>query len=152
MEDKIINNRFDNVEYGTEGLRPGTISIHPKISDRYEESVSENIEDVYMWKKLQEQLYDLYKQSEFYEKYGEDNKKLEKRDVADVYYYFKHKLLDLDNYSIVQVFCAIAEFFDLNYKTLYNDIVSLEDKADLIETLVETHGLEKSFANAKRLF
>lgn len=169
MEDKIINNRFDNVEYGTEGLGPGQIVVSPAVADRYEESLSENIEDVYARKKLNDYLAELHKQSPFYEKYPDgaraevidedgntDNerivKKLEKKDIFDIYYYYKDKLMETGEYTIVQVFCAIAEFFDINYKTLYHDIVSLEDKAAILETLDETIGLRKNFAKSKKLF
>ena len=167
MEDKIINNRYDKIEYGTEGLGPGQITVNPAVADRYEESLSENIEDVYTRKKLFEKLAALHKESPFYEKYPDgdrvltetgdiDNerviKKLEKKDLQDVYCYYKNKLMEDNEYSIVQVFCTIAEFFDINYKTLYHDIASLEDKAAILETLDETMGLKKNFSRSKKLF
>ena len=48
LEDKIINNSYDAVEYGTESLKPTSISISPLVSDRYEESISENIDEVFL--------------------------------------------------------------------------------------------------------
>ena len=152
MVDKIINNSYDAVDYGQEALSQSPIAINPLVSDQYEEAISENIEDIYTRKKLYNQMSELYEASEFYEKYGQDCKKLEKADISNVYYTFKRQLLEKDDYNLVQVFTTIAEFFDLNYKTLYNDIISLEDKAEILEILRDMYGLESQFAKSKKLF
>lgn len=152
MIDKIINNSYNAVDYGQGALNQNPISINPLISDQYEESTSENIEDIYIRKKLYDQMNDLYMTSEFYEKYGQDCKKLEKADISNVYYTFKPLLLNIDHYNLVQVFTTIAEFFDINYKILYNDIISLEDKAEILEILRDMYGLETQFAKSKKLF
>ena len=152
LEDKIINNSYDAVEYGTESLKPTSISISPLVSDRYEESISENIDEVFLRKQLYEDVANIYENSKYFAKYGKEYKKLEKADVADIYYSFKNELKKTNDYNIVQIFCAIAEFFELNYKTLYNDIITIEDKAAILENLKETYGLEKEFAKSKRLF
>ena len=152
MVDKIINNSYDAVDYGQEALSQSPIAINPLVSDQYEEATSENIEDIYTRKNLYNQMSELYEASEFYEKYGQDCKKLEKADISNVYYTFKRQLLENDDYNLVQVFTTIAEFFDLNYKTLYNDIISLEDKAEILEILRDMYGLESQFAKSKKLF
>ena len=152
MVDKIINNSYDAVDYGQEALSQSPIAINPSVSDQYEEAISENIEDIYTRKNLYNQMSELYEASEFYEKYGQDCKKLEKADISNVYYTFKRQLLEKDDYNLVQVFTTIAEFFDLNYKTLYNDIISLEDKAEILEILRDMYGLESQFAKSKKLF
>ena len=152
LEDKIINNSYDAVDYGQEALNQSPIAISPLVSEQYEEAISENIEDVYTKKKMYNQMAELYEASEFYAKYGQDCKKLEKADISNVYYTFKHLLLEKDNYNLVQVFTTIAEFFELNYKTLYNDIISLEDKAEILEILRDMYGLDNQFAKSKKLF
>ena len=152
MVDKIINNSYDAVDYGQEALSQSPIAINPLVSEQYEEATSENIEDIYTRKNLYNQISELYEASEFYEKYGQDCKKLEKADISNVYYTFKRQLLEKDDYNLVQVFTTIAEFFDLNYKTLYNDIISLEDKAEILEILRDMYGLESQFAKSKKLF
>ena len=152
MVDKIINNSYDAVDYGQEALSQSPIAINPLVSDQYEEAISENIEDIYTRKNLYNQMSELYEASEFYEKYGQDCKKLEKADISNVYYTFKHQLLEKNDYNLVQIFTTIAEFFDLNYKTLYNDIISLEDKAEILEILRDMYGLESQFAKSKKLF
>ena len=88
----------------------------------------------------------------YFKKYGREAKKLEKRDISDIYYTFKDELKKKDSYSLVQIFCAIAEFFELNYKTLYNDIISLEDKSEILEALQESYGLESTLSSSKKLF
>ena len=152
MVDKIINNSYDAVDYGQEALSQSPIAINPLVSEQYEEATSDNIEDIYTRKKLYNQMSELYEASEFYEKYGQDCKKLEKADISNVYYTFKHQLLEKNDYNLVQIFTTIAEFFDLNYKTLYNDIISLEDKAEILEILRDMYGLESQFAKSKKLF
>ena len=152
MVDKIINNSYDAVDYGQEALSQSPIAINSLVSEQYEEATSENIEDIYTRKNLYNQMSELYEASEFYEKYGQDCKKLEKADISNVYYTFKRQLLEKDDYNLVQVFTTIAEFFDLNYKTLYNDIISLEDKAEILEILRDMYGLESQFAKSKKLF
>lgn len=152
LEDKIINNSFDNVEYGTEMSKTSGIAISPLVSDRYEESISDNIEDLYLRKRINEKLIVLYEHSPFYEKYGKE-KKLEKADIPEIYYTFKSELRKDNSYTLAQIFCAIAEFFELNYKTLYNDIISLEDKAEILENLRESYGLDNQMTSkSKRLF
>jgi len=54
--------------------------------------------------------------------------------------------------TLIKIFCAIAEFFDLNYKILYNDILTLEDKVKILDQLEKEYGLEKQFTKSKALF
>lgn len=152
MEDKIINNSYNAVDYGQEMLTQAPITINPLVSDQYEETTAESIEDLYVKRRLYNELLELYEASEFYEKYGQDCKKIDKCDISNVYYTFKSALLAKNDYNLVQIFTTIAEFFNLNYRTLYNDIVSLEDKAKILEILSDMYGLDSQFAKSKKLF
>ena len=152
IDDKIINNSYDNVDYGTERTSQSPISIDPAAESLYEENMTEHIEDLYTKKKLYEELHELYLNSPYFEKYKKNPKKVERADFFGIYYYFKDKLMENNEYNIVQIFCAIAEFFDFNYKTLYNEVITLGDKVVLLETLQEQFGLEKEFDNSIRLF
>lgn len=152
MEDKIFNSSFDNVEYGGERLTNAAISIDPAVSGKYEDSTSEDIESLYTERRMWEIMSALYTESEFYEKYKQEPKKIERRDFYRIYYYFKDKLVEYNEFNPVQIFCAIAEFFDMNYKTLYKDVISLEEKAKILEILEETKGLEKHVSPSKKLF
>jgi hypothetical protein len=152
VEDKIINNSYDSVDYGTGSMSQQAISISPLVEDMYAESTTERIDELYSNKKLMEELHDLYEESEYYNKYKKSTKKIERPDVFDMYHYFKKKLEEKSEYTAVQIFCAIAEFFDLNYKVLYNDIITLNDKVEILDVLQNQYGLEKEFIKSRRLF
>lgn len=174
LEDKIFENSFDKIEYGTERTTQASIQISPFVEKQYEESVSENIEEIYNRRRMMRLMYELYLNSEFFEKYGQKQhitqskdssvlnyddliynpvvKKIERCDLFKMYYYFKDALQKKHEFSIIQIFCTIAEFFDLNYKTLYNDILTLEDKVRILDHLEKEYGLDKHFAKSKALF
>ena len=153
LEDKIINNNYDNVDYSYDFTSYTPIAVSPLVSDRYEDALSEDISELYMRRHIYEDVAEIYEASPYFQKYGRETKKLEKRDVSDIYYTFKDELKKKHSYSLVQIFCAIAEFFELNYKTLYNDIISLEDKAEILEILQESYGLESTLSSSsKKLF
>ena len=152
LEDKIINNNYDNVDYSYDFTSSTPIAVNPLVADRYEDALSEDISEVYTRRRIYEDVSEIYEASPYFKKYGRESKKLEKRDISDIYYTFKDELKKKDSYSLVQIFCAIAEFFELNYKTLYNDIISLEDKAEILEILKETYGLESTLSSSKKLF
>jgi len=152
MEDKIFNSSFNNVEYGTDRTSQQEIFISPVVSDNYEENVSTNMEDVYIKREMMEQMEKFYEESEFYEKYGSEQKRIDRGDFFKIYYYFKDRFKQLDRYNAVQIFCTIAEFFELNYKLVYRDIITLEDKVEILDILEEQYGLDKPLQNSKRLF
>jgi hypothetical protein len=178
LEDKIFENSFDKVEYGVERTTQASIQISPFVEKQYEESVSENIDEIYTRRRLMQLMYELYLKSEFFDKYGQKQhvdaskdaskdsstlnyedlvynpvvKKVERGDLFKIYYHFKDELQKQHEFSIIQIFCTIAEFFDLNYKTLYNDILTLEDKVNILEHLEKEYGLDKHFARSKALF
>lgn len=154
MNDKIINNSYNAVDTPIDRTnKHSSISIDPLVSDRYEETTTENIDELLMRKRINIQLAELYEASPLYEKYGKECKKLDKEDAITAYYSFKKELAKLDDhYNIVQILCAIAEFFEMNYKSLYNDILTLEDKAAVLEALEESYGLEQKYAKSKKLF
>lgn len=152
MEDKIFNSNFDNVEYGTERSSQSSISIDPAAERYYEESMSENIEDLYTERRLRDIMSKIYNESEFKDKYSDIPKKIERRDMFKIYYYFKDELNKIGEFNIVQIFCAIAEFFDMNYRTLYKDVITLEDKAEILELIEEQNGIEKHVSKSKKLF
>lgn len=152
MENSVINNSFNLVEYGTESLKNTQISINPAISDIYEESTTSCIEDVYTRKKMESEILEMYEASDFYKKYGNEYKKIDRCDMSPIYYYFKDAFMKIGTYNSVEIFLCIAEFFDMNYKILYNDIISLEDKGNILTTLDETIGLENIFEKSYKLF
>lgn len=161
-EDKILNNSYDSVNYGADAYGNSQIAINPMVSDRYEETTTDDITSVYARRALEAEIGTMFAGSPFYAKYFVDpmrsddpsrrTKKVERGDMADIYYYFKGRLMASGDYSLVDVFCAIAEFFDLNYRTLYNDVISLEDKAAILDILSDSYGLMQRFVKSKKLF
>lgn len=149
---EIINNSYEDVDYTTDRFTQNTLSISPMVSDDYKEVLSEDLDEVYNLKQLDEALNELYERSPWYGKYGRNIKKIERGDICDIYYYFKERLENTKMYSIIHIFCSICEFFDLNYKYVYNDIVSLRDKAHILEALEEKYGLENYFSKSVKLF
>ena len=71
IEDKIFENSFDKVEYGVERTTQESIQISPFVEKQYEESVSENIDELYVRRRLMKIMYELYINSDFFEKYGQ---------------------------------------------------------------------------------
>lgn len=149
---EIINNSYEDVDYSNDRFTARTLSINPMVSEDYKEALSEDLDEVYNLKQLEESLNELYVNSPWYEKYQKDVKKIEKTDISKIYYYFKENLMNTKMYSIIHVFCAICEFFDFNYKYIYNDVISIKDKAAILEALEERYGLDTQFSKSIRLF
>lgn len=149
---EIINNSYEDVDYTNDRFTQNTLSIDPMASENYKESLSDDLDEVYNLKQLEETLNDLYEKSPWFTKYGRGIKKVERGDISGIYYYFKEKLEATKMFNIVHILCAICEFFDLNYKYVYNDIVSLRDKANILESLEEKYGLEDHFKKSVKLF
>lgn len=78
-----------------------------------------------------------------------DFKKIEKGDLTSIYYYFKN-ILEEHNFDEMESFCAIAEFFKLNYKLLYDDVISIESKAKILNALKDNFNIK--FEKNNRLF
>ena len=70
-----------------------------------------------------------------------DFKKIEKGDLTSIYYYFKN-ILEEHNFDEMESFCAIAEFFKLNYKLLYDDVISIESKAKILNALKDNFNIK----------
>lgn len=149
---EIINNSYEDVDYTNDRFTQNTLSIDPMVSDNYKESLSDELDEVYNLKQLEEFLGEFYENSPWFAKYGRNAKKIERGDISDIYYYFKEKLESVKIFNIVHILCAICEFFDLNYKYVYNDIVSLRDKANILESLEDKYGLEDYFKKSVKLF
>jgi len=136
------------------GTNAPAIALHKDVTSLYEEATTEDISEIYTRNRLNELMLELFDKSPWAEKYGGENKnKVEKCDMSDIFYYFHNKLLDMYECNEVDVFCTIAEFFDMNYKILYQDILTIDTKIQVLNTLKETKGLSKEFGTREnRLF
>lgn len=139
-EDKIFNNRFNagDVEY----------EVFGKISIKSEFS-SGNAYDEYNDKNLQDEIYEIFINSKYYEEYSK-NKKVPKNEVAEIYYYFDEKLPASAEITPVDKFIAIAEFMSISYDVLYNELAPVY-KEKLLRELDSKYSIF-SKRKIKRLF
>ena len=147
-EDKIINNSYNTGELDFEAFS-GTMKIDERVSSRYDDQHSENMMEVQTLKALNEQIYEIFQESPFHEKY-KNPKRVDKSDMVKMYYYFKERLVKENSYSSSQIFMGFAEFFQINYDQLYGEI-GVMDKENLLKELHQHQGL-KNKIQTKKLF
>jgi hypothetical protein len=139
-EDKIFNNRYNtgDIEYETFGA----IKVHDKYvpRDTFEE---------YTDNRLQEDLYEIFQASDFYEDYSK-NKKVVRSDVARIYYYFDDNLKNSKGMAAVEKFVAVAEFMSISYDLLYEELAPTYKEA-LLKELDGKYDIFRK-KNIKRLF
>lgn len=145
-EDKIINNSYNTGEIEHESFR-GDIKIDPKIEKQYKEYSSENIIEHRTFEILNDRIYDMFINSAFHEKYKKP-KRVDKKDMPKIFYYMKDRLDKENTFSTMEIFISIAEFFQINYKYLYNEI-SVVDKENIIKELNDKYKLENRIESRK---
>lgn len=147
-EDKIINNSYNQGEQTYEDFG-STMKVHDSVFNLYEDQLGDNIVENRTLKMLDEEMYEIFVASPYYEKY----KKIKRADGNDrikMYYYFKEQLLKKRKYTNMEIFIAFAEFFQVNYEQLYAEVGVL-DKEGLLRELNEKYGLSHRI-KTKRLF
>lgn len=143
--DKIFGNDYNtgNVEFEFFGK----IKIKDEWNPESEEFTDNSYES---WERqqLREELYEIFDDSTFREKYSKI-KKVPKTEMVRIYYHFSDKV-SKDKYSTVQVFTEIAEFMKMNYKDMFHQLLPL-DKQKIVQELNDDFNvLDKR--NIKRLF
>jgi len=146
-EDKIINNSYNQGEQTYEEF--GTMKVHDSVFSLYEDQLGDNIIENRTLKMLDDEMYVIFEASPYYEKYKKP-KRADGNDRIKMYYYFKQKLLEEKKYTSMEIFIAFAEFFQVNYDQLYNEVGVL-DKESLLKELNEKYGLSNRI-KTKRLF
>lgn len=147
-EDKILNNSYNRGEISHEKLG-SEMKVHAKVEGQYEDIHSDNIIEQRVMTQLKERMHELFVASPYYKKYKQP-KRVDKNDMIDMYYYFKDLLKQDKTFSTMEIFIGFAEFFQINYKYLYQD-VSVLDKEQILKELHEKYNL-KSLIETKRLF
>ena len=147
-EDKIINNSYNQGEQTYENFG-NVMKVHDSVFSLYEDQLGDNIIENRTLKMLDDEMYEIFEKSPYYEKYKKP-KKADGTDRIKMYYYFKEKLLEQHKYTNVEIFIAFAEFFQVNYDQLYGEVGVL-DKEGLLKELNEKYGL-KNRIKTKRLF
>ncbi|NMC58124.1 MAG: hypothetical protein GYA51_01820, partial [Candidatus Methanofastidiosa archaeon] len=139
-DDKIINNSYNSGDIEYESFTQ-PMKVDDRVSDLYSDTISDNIVEERTNKVLDEKIYELFKQSPFYEKY-KNPKRVDKNDLVKMYYYFKERLLKEKTFSSTQIFIGFAEFFQINYDQLYSEVGVL-DKEGLLRELNEKFNLNR---------
>lgn len=154
QNDSILNNSYNTFDYSKDrGTNSPAIAIDPDVVSNYEESTTEDITRVYEKAELNKTMLEAFESSPWYKKYSQNQKKVEKSDMSDIYYHFHDILIEKRDCTEVDAFCTIAEFFDMNYKALYNDILTIATKIQVLNDLKDTYGLSKELGNRQnRLF
>jgi hypothetical protein len=147
-EDKILNNSYNsgNSEYN---VFTESIQINAKVANQYKDNLSDDIVDVRREKKIAEQIYSYFSDSEFFEKY-KIPKRVDKSDMIKMFYFFKKKLLPEKTFSNIEIFIGFAEFFQINYDQLYTEI-GVKDKDEILRELHSDSNI-KNKIKTKKLF
>jgi len=146
--DKILNNSYNAGDLEYENFTQ-PIRVDDRVYELYKDVLSENIIEERIIRLLDEKIYDIFLISPFYEKY-KNPKRVDKNDLLKMYYYFKEKLLKENTFSTIQIFIGFAEFFQINYDQLYDEIGVL-NKEGLLKELNEKFNINKKI-KTKKLF
>jgi len=147
-EDKILNNAYNSGDIEYESfIQP--MRVDDSVTDLYSDTISENLVEVRTAKLLDENIYELFKVSPYYEKY-KDLRRVDKGDILKMYYYFKERLLKENTFSSKQIFISFAEFFQVSYDQLYSE-VGVMDKEELLKELTNQFNIHSKI-KAKKLF
>ena len=148
MEDKILNNSYNSGEIEFQAFT-SPMKVDSKVAPLYQDNLSENMIEQRTEKMLENNLYDIFIESPYYEKY-KNPKRVDKGDMAKMYYYFKERLVKDNSYTTTQIFIGFAEFFQINYDQLHEEVGVL-DKESLLREMAETKGVSYKI-KSKRLF
>jgi hypothetical protein len=146
--DKIINNSYNSGDLNYEEFS-GPMKVHDSVFSLYEDQLGENMIEIRTLKMLDDELYKIFEQSPYFEKYKKP-KRADGNDRVKMYYYFKERLLEQKKYSNMEIFIAFAEFFQVNYDQLYSEVGVL-DKENLLRELNQKYGLSHKI-KTKKLF
>ncbi len=146
----ITNNYFmeyrdENFEY--ENL--GAIKVDSGISEQYEDSYSEDMIGNRTNNMLINKMYEIFINSPFHNKY-KTPKRIDKEDRIKMYFYFKDILKKENKYTLKEIFISFAEFFQINYGMLYNDLNVL-DKEIILREMNDKNKIKHKL-NSNKLF
>jgi hypothetical protein len=147
MKDKIMNNSFNAGEINHEAFT-GEIRIESAVIDMYEDQLGDVI-GYRVRSMLDTELYQIFTDSPFHEKYKMP-KRIDKTDMVKMFYYFKEHIMKSGKFSNMEFFIGFAEFFQVSYDALYTDI-GVMDKEYILKEVSEKYGLQ-SRIKTKKLF
>lgn len=145
--DKIFGNDYNmgNVEFEFFGKI--------KVKDEYSPTADDSRfhdNSFAGWEKqqLREDLYAIFEESPFKDKYAKI-KKVPKSEMVKIYYHFADNLKE-GKYAAVHIFTEIAEFMKMNYKDMFHQLLPVDKQKIIQELNDEYQVLDKR--NIKRLF
>lgn len=144
---KILNNSYFDGN-NTENFNNDGIVLSPEVEDNYKETYYQDPVLLQQRQRTNEHLYDIFKNSPFWEKYGTIDKetgkyqKIPKEDVAKVFYYCKNKLNEIEPISAFETVIAINEFFEFNYDYVVNKVLSPRMKSEIYAEYYNEGGMK----------
>lgn len=139
---KVFNNDYNTQNIDFEFF--GEIKVKAEISEQFTDSSFSEYER----EELRKELFEIFKEADFYEKYAKI-KKVPKNDVQAIYYYFARRITQ-NKYTLVQTFTEISEFMKLDYKEMFHKLMPIE-KQKIIQELDREYNVLNN-KNTKRLF
>lgn len=145
-DDKIFGNDYNtgNIEFEFFS----TIKVKDEFSSTTSKEFTDNSYTAWEKEQLREDLYEIFENAPFRDKYAKI-KKVPKNEMVRIYYYFSDKLNE-GKYSTVQVFTEIAEFMKMNYKDMFHQLLPV-DKQNIVRELGEEYNIA-ALKKQKRLF
>lgn len=121
-----------------------------KIDDSYSIGNVHGTKNIYenlVNDKLQNDIYEIFENSPYKEKYA--NKKPSKSDVLEIMLYFLEKIKDANTYSMCERVVAIADLMKMDYLTVFNEMPT-KIRYDIIQELDTSYNIVKT--RSKKLF
>jgi hypothetical protein len=145
-DDKIFGNDYNtgNIEFEFFS----TIKVKEEFSSTTSKEFTDNSYTAWEKEQLREDLYEIFENAPFRDKYAKI-KKVPKNEMVRIYYYFSDQLHE-GKYSTVQVFTEIAEFMKMNYKDMFHQLLPV-DKQNIVRELGEEYNIA-ALKKQKRLF
>lgn len=138
---KILQNSW-NTGGGQEVLT-GSITVSPLVADQYDFAMTDDPVLLQERKNTAEELYKIFEQSEWFEKYGTMARKVEKNDILPLFYALKAGLDKVKKVSAYETILAICEFADLPYEYVWNNVASVQLKSEVYEDFYKNLGKKK---------
>lgn len=143
---KIFGNAFNSGD--TEFEVFGKLKLHNDYNS-FDDEFTDNSYETYERKELQKEIYNIFIEAPFYEKYSRI-KQVPKNDMAKIYYYFADPIRKKNRFTMIEIFTEIANFMNLNYKEMFHNLLPL-DKQLIVAELEDSYGILKK-RKIKRLF
>lgn len=154
MADKVLYNGYNR---GADIIRDDAHikpSIDPVISDLYKETTSDDILAVREWDEMCQFVYDIYRNSDFYELDRTNPEKTKKifgslklctEELHTVYNYIRDLLLkEFPDTTEKEAMYVICESLQINYKKVWEYVLSPVQKEDILGTLNLKNKVNKS--------